>query len=77
MDSSIAGNSQADKLAKIASSINIGTKIYPLQEDLLRQLHGDFTVELKQRWPYFELERTKQKYRVCESGNTLTMVCRL
>lgn len=33
--SGIVGNSQADKLARIASSINIGINIYPLQEDLL------------------------------------------
>lgn len=59
--SDMSGNTQADKLAKIALSINIGTKIYPLQE-MVKLLQKDHSAGMKRRWPYFDNARTKQKY---------------
>lgn len=60
--SGITGNEEADKLAKIGLTLNMGIYILPLKEDLDKVIHKDFEAHMKYDWPFFETNRTKQKY---------------
>lgn len=60
--SQISGNNEADRLAKMSGNFLAGVKSKPNRIDNKKMIDRDFEATKKREWPFFPIERTRQKY---------------
>ncbi|XP_051155209.1 uncharacterized protein LOC127277858 [Leptopilina boulardi] len=60
--SQISGNNEADRLAKMSGNFLAGVKSKPNRIDIKKMIDRDFEATKKREWPFFPIERTRQKY---------------